>query len=423
MVLTLALLEVGSWIYLSVFQDLGYADLAPEKSRHVNIVMAGKNPGDLRFWNNQKFQLHPYFGYTLEPGSEEGINNAGLISDKVYPYVADRESLVVGVFGGSVAGNIFFHMAKVRREHLAELLLSRLTDKGYSSVEFLNFTLGGYKQPIDLFNFIYYLDTIDLAIFIGGFNEVHQFGTNVENHGFPADFPKWKYWRVLGEGTFSPSELRLIGQLANNRDRQNAVTALASAPILGHSMFVHLVWRAATAVMMKRVSELRAQLDGEAGNERSYPQIVEGGDLESISSAFVEKLRTYMRSADAVGRAGQVATVFALQPNQYVPNSKPLSDVEKREFVTSENLSRFVPEWYPRIRELYRDLEKEGIFTVDLTEVFSETTETTYADECCHLNALGRRMATDEIFEAILSREGFLDGMPPADRRRRSEVR
>jgi hypothetical protein len=415
--LTLALLEAGSWFYLSVVEGLTHADLEPEKGRHVNIVMAGKNPGDLRFWNNQKFQLHPYFGYTLEPWSGEGVNNAGLISDKTYPYESDRETLAVGVFGGSVAGNIFFHIDKVRRSQLEELLLPRIREKGYESVEFLNFTLGGYKQPIDLFNFIYYLDTVDMAIFIGGFNEIHQFGTNVANHEFPADFPKWKYWRVLGEGNFSPDELRLVAQLTRNRDRQNAVTAFASAPVLKHSMFVHMVWRAATAVMMKTVTELRAELDEEAANERVYPQIADSEDLEQIFSAFLEKLRGYMRSADAVGRAGEVPTLFALQPNQYLPSSKPLSDEEKREFLTSENLSRFVPELYPRVRELYSDLESEGIFTLDLTEVFSETQETTYADECCHLNALGRRIVTDEIFDAILSRDGFLDSLPSADQR------
>lgn len=420
--LTLVLLEAGSWVYLSVVEGLTYASLEPEKSRHVNIVMAGKNPGDLRFWNNQKFQLHPYFGYTLEPWSDEGVNNAGLISDKTYPYDPDRGTLVVGVFGGSVAGNIFFHIDKVRRSGLEELLLPEIREKGYEHVEFLNFTLGGYKQPIDLINFIYYLDTIDLAIFIGGFNEIHQFGTNVENHGFPADFPKWKYWRVLGEGNFSPDELKLVAQLTSNRDRQNAVAAIASAPVLNHSMFVHLVWRAATAVMMKTVSELRAELDEEAANERLYPQIVDSDDLELIFSAFLEKLRGYMRSADAVGRAGDVPTLFVLQPNQYLPNSKPLSDVEKRELLTSENLSRFVPEWYPRVRGLYNDLGSEEIFTLDLTEVFSETQETTYADECCHLNALGRRIVTDEIFEAILERDGFLDTLPRADQRQRSEV-
>jgi len=422
-VLTLALLEAGSWIYLSVLDDLTYSDLAREKSKHVNIVMAGKNPGDLRFWNNQRFQLHPYFGYTLEPWSDEGVNNAGLISDKIYPYESDRDSLAVGVFGGSVAGNIFFHIDRVRRKQVEKLLLPQIRDKGYTRVEFLNFTLGGYKQPIDLFNFIYYLNTIDVAIFIGGFNEVHQFGTNVANHEFPADFPKWKYWRVLGEGNFSPSELRLIAQLVSNRDRQDAVTAFASTPVLDHSMFVHMIWRAATAVLMKSVGEIRGKLEEEAGRERVYPQITGSDDLESISNAFIEKLRSYMRSANAVGRAAEVPTLFVLQPNQYVPNSKPLSDVEKREFLTSENLPRITAEWYPRVRKLYSDLGSEGIFTADLTEVFSDTQETTYADECCHLNALGRRMVTDRIFEAIVSREGFLDTLPRADERQRSELR
>lgn len=421
--LTLALLEVGSWIYLSVFEDLTYADLEPEKSRHVNIVMAGKNPGDVRFWNNQRFQLHPYFGYTLEPWSDDGVNNAGLISDKTYPYASDQDSLAVGVFGGSVAGNIFFHIDQVRRQQLEKLLLPHVTEKGYASVEFLNFTLGGYKQPIDLFNFIYYLETIDLAIFIGGFNEVHQFGTNVANHEFPADFPKWKYWRTLGEGTFSPAELRLIGRLARNRDWQNAVTAFASTPVLNHSMFVHMVWRAATAVMLKSVNEIRGELDEEEGNERVYPQVTDSADLDDISGAFLEKLRSYIRSADAVGRAGQVPTLFVIQPNQYVPNSKPLSDVEKRDFLTSENLPQIISDWYPRIRALYGELGSEGIFTVDLTEVFSDTRETTYADECCHLNALGRRIVTDRIFESIISREGFLDTLPRADQRQRNELR
>ena len=57
---------------------------------------------------------------------------------------------------------------------------------------------------------------------------------------------------------------------------------------------------------------------------------------------------------------------------------------------------------YPRLRELGPRLAaQEHIRWVDLTQIFVETREETYADRCCHLNERGNAIMAQALGAAL----------------------
>ena len=95
-----------------------------------------------------------------------------------------------------------------------------------------------------------------------------------------------------------------------------------------------------------------------------------------------------------------------LQPNQYLPGSKPLMTGEEKWKVFHENYvgRNAVEHGYPLLQQAGQDLTAEGIEFHDLTQLFQETSETTYRDECCHLNETGNAMLAKRIAEALIRR-------------------
>ena len=69
--------------------------------------------------------------------------------------------------------------------------------------------------------------------------------------------------------------------------------------------------------------------------------------------------------------------LHVLQPNQSVPDSKPLSKNELKDCISPDNDSaQFVPGMFPRLQELGRALEAQGVEFSDQTKVFSGVEKT-----------------------------------------------
>ncbi|MGH6918095.1 MAG: hypothetical protein ACREJ0_10365, partial [Geminicoccaceae bacterium] len=76
---------------------------------------------------------------------------------------------MIGLFGGSLARSL---QAEVAREELVRPLDPALRAKGYDKVTLLVLSQGAYKQPQTLFSMLYFIDSIDAAVFLDGFNEI-----------------------------------------------------------------------------------------------------------------------------------------------------------------------------------------------------------------------------------------------------------
>jgi len=108
-----------------------------------------------------------------------------------------------------------------------------------------------------------------------------------------------------------------------------------------------------------------------------------------------------------------------LQPNQYVPGSKPMGPREKAEAVRSQRYSRIVATAYPMLSDAGRALAAEGVRFTDLTAAFAARPEPLYVDACCHVNRQGNVIVADLIFAAIRrDLQGDADRRAPAARQR-----
>lgn len=95
--------------------------------------------------------------------------------------------------------------------------------------------------------------------------------------------------------------------------------------------------------------------------------------------------------------------VHAMQPNQYLPGSKPLSDIEASQYrYESSAEGRTVQQIYPGMIAAGDRLRDAGVRFYDLTSVFSDVPETLYADWCCHYNLRGNEILAEHVAAAIL---------------------
>ena len=123
--------------------------------------------------------------------------------------------------------------------------------------------------------------------------------------------------------------------------------------------------------------------------------------------------RFWYRSSLMLARLSEMAGAeyyHFLQPNQYVPDSKPLSP-EEREIAWSLAAPEkpLVEQGYPLLQEFNRDLPRQGINYFDLTGIFADQPETLYKDTCCHLNEPGNELLAAEmarLMEPALRRWG-----------------
>jgi hypothetical protein len=94
--------------------------------------------------------------------------------------------------------------------------------------------------------------------------------------------------------------------------------------------------------------------------------------------------------------------VHCLQPNQYDPGSKLLSNQEKNAAFEADSPYREVVEaGYPLLRAAGRSLQESGVSFHDLSRVFENVNATLYVDNCCHFNAEGNQIVAGAIAKAL----------------------
>jgi hypothetical protein len=92
-----------------------------------------------------------------------------------------------------------------------------------------------------------------------------------------------------------------------------------------------------------------------------------------------------------------------LQPNQYVPGSKPIVDPKELKFGHNAGHAGRVPveRGYPLLIREGAWLAAQGVHFHDLTGLFIDHPELIYADLCCHYNQHGNELLAERIAELI----------------------
>lgn len=357
--------------------------------------------------------LHPFLGYVVDPDvnlrAEDSFPGLTVTPQGFLAHDADAaprppapEPLRVAVFGGSVA-QIF---SLSGGDGLARgLAAGGVAPPG--GVALVSRALGGWKQPQQLMALAWSLahgERFDAVVVLDGFNDLVL--SQVENAGAKV-YPFYpRGWRLRTRLLPDADLEERIGELAFLRRRRAERAEAFAAGVWRRSPTAALVWRAldrrattTIAAAERRVADWalpRHRPFVSRGPDFSYPS---RADLYRDLAAFWARSSRQMHDLAA---ARGIAYVHFLQPNQYVPGSKPLSGEERRNgFREGHPYQAAVVEGWTHLVAAGEELREAGVAFHDLTGIFAERRETLYIDDCCHLNPRGNELLGETIGRAL----------------------
>jgi len=330
---------------------------------------------------------HPFYIYT--GSSPDHDLNA------MPPRLRQEDLVVIGLLGGSVASEVQPAFQRALNHWFAASHLPR-------QAVVLNLSVGGAKQPqqtIIFANALLLGGEFDLIVNLDGFNETALSAENRRDGLFPF-FPKWWHTQV----GLTTEELLRAGQIGALRREQGRLAAAGETAILRGSAAFGLVNRyrreRTAAAIIQQNYELAA-LESAYSREKYGPI-----NWPEPDELFPAAARIWYRGSLALARLAELSGAeyyHFLQPNQYVPDSKPLSAAElEYHYTPGGRYGPFVAEGYPPLlREFSRDLQRQGINYFDLTRIFVDRRETLYRDDCCHFNDHGQELLAAAMVQRL----------------------
>lgn len=356
--------------------------------------------------------LHPFTGICYDPESNPGIN----VGDRRVPVnrlgftgegdpVQKRspDKLIIGVAGGSFAwGLVLEAEAELRRALQAD---PRLAER---EIVIVDLALAGFKQPQQVMAFNYLLalgGEFDVLINFDGFNELALSTENYSAHVFTA-YPKGWPLRVhdVPDNRFLTESYQVF---AIRAERQRLARAVCNSP-LRRLALRQVWWRVRDLPLEHALHEAAGRL---MEHRARYGRVFAAGGPREPDRPMSE---VYARCADLWSRCSRqlhdvaaaqgVRYYHALQPNQYVPDSKPLSQQEQDSAIASDSTyRRAVLEGYPLLIERGSQLAASGVRFIDLTQIYHDQPQTLYVDWCCHVNREGYEIVARRLAAEILS--------------------
>lgn len=407
--------ELGSWVALGVLSGgLSGPSTQIERVRSRASGAAHERVGPEPETVGGVFgdeMLHPYLGFVMGPGSQppdlrfdEAAAQYGF-SRSLAPlfHQPDPGIFVVGVVGGSVANIFATTGVRALREELRKSPLV-----AGKRIAVVNAAVPGFKQPQQLLTLSYLLALgahFDLVLAIDGFNEVAlPASENVPLGIFPA-YPR--SWLAL-VGEYDEELRQAVGELAYlRRIRSERADWLLSSP-LRWSFSARLVWDSLDRLLARRIGRHEEVVAARArAGYRSSATQGPPYEAESSERLFRDLTSIWSRSSLAMAalcRGRGIAYHHVLQPNQYLPGSKPLGP-EELELAWNEDHPYRQPviEGYPHLIAAGAELGSRGVSFQDLTQVFAGIEEPLYLDDCCHFNRAGNALLGHAIGAALVS--------------------
>ena len=270
---------------------------------------------------------------------------------------------------------------------------------------------GGWKQPqqvIAIANTLALGGEYDLIVNLDGFNELVI--TELSYFSEINQYPFFPYeWRKRTVTT--STEKLLVSRIYALRQRQQRLDARAAAAPWRWSALYGIVNRYLRERAAAQILALNHDLT-QAPTKYSleshgpvWPAEPDDGMLPDPYDLSRIALRVWYRSSillDGLARDAGAEYYHFLQPNQYVPNSKPLSDRELTDFYDHNGPARRAyREAHPHLLRFGAELRRQGVNYHDLTQIFADNTETLYRDRCCHLNPRGNQLLAASMVQEL----------------------
>ena len=342
---------------------------------------------------------HPIYGYI------QGLPFHQLPEER-RPRPRQGDTVVIALLGGSVAYGVNAYLERALGRWFAENNQPRRP-------VFLNWSRGGLGQPQQTMLVAGALlrgGAVDLIINLDGFNEL---GKNASPRGAFPFFPgQWK-----SQVGLTAEELLLIGQIGVLRREQARRAAAGETSILRRSALFGLAqrWRQeSNAAQIIRLNHELATAKSAYRLEKHGPRRWWATEGEVQRAAA----RLWYRSSLMLNRLAEGAGAdyyHFLQPNQYVPGSKPLSPWERANaYEPDGHIGSSMAKGYPLLTGFNQDLQRQGVNYFDLTGIFVDHSETLYLDSCCHLNDRGNELLAAEMVRRLEPALRRLTGERPA---------
>jgi hypothetical protein len=352
----------------------------------------GDVPARLRI---HKEVVHPYLGYVYDPTVEQsspyGISDVSPIQRR------SADKVIVGIFGGSFADDVAYNAG----EDLAARLKAYFPGRQFVIVKA---TIGGYKQPQQLMALNYFTalgGEFDIVINLDGFNDVALPGLeNIPNTN--PFFPR--QWHLRMRMVPDTEFLATIGKIKFLDSVGARWTSLFRNGPLRYSVTANTVWRIGDQLLYNRAVSYRAALP-QMSKAGSY--VAAGPPATDATGADLYPAlgRVWAESSyqmHAVAAAKGIRYFHFLQPNQYLDGTKPMTAEERRVAIREDHpYAASIRKGYPVLQDRGRELTKRGVTFVDLTNVYANTREVLYRDNCCHVNAAGLRLVSAAIAKTI----------------------
>jgi len=346
--------------------------------------------------------LHPYVGFVFDPTRSDSISEYGYDEPSPIQHRSD-DAIIIGIFGGSVARHFASQMSGTLTK-----FLQRSPHFSGKRLVFVSLALGGYKQPQQLMALNYVLalgGEFDIVINIDGFNEValHEPENAVKNV-FPI-YPRNWYPRM--SAVPDPDLRRLVGEKSYLERRRASWAASFSSPVLRYSITCNLIWDVRDQSLLRECTKVSDAIRNYKphGQEPYFvtgPRIKPQSD-EDLYDQLVSIWKRCSLQMDRLCRANHVRYFHFLQPNQRVPDSKPMSKEERRiAFEPNHPYDRGTMKGYPLLISGGSSLAHHGVRFTDLTMIFHDEERAVYRDSCCHFNTLGLETIAAKVAEVIL---------------------
>ena len=324
---------------------------------------------------------HPFYG-----GTEGELRHA---LNAMPPRLRREDTVLIGLLGGSVATEVQPFLEQSLRRWFAANDLPR-------EPAVVNLSAWSVKQPQQTMmaaNTLLLGGEFDLLVNLDGFNEISGSLGNSQTGVFPF-FPLW--WDQLGG--LAGEQVLLAGRIGVLRREQGRLAAVGGNSPLRRSALFGLANRYRQEKVAAEIIQRNREL---AAAESAYSLAKYGARGWPAAELLPAAARLWYRSSLALARLAELSGAeyyHFLQPNQYVPNAKPLSAAERERAYAPGSGFRVVGEQgYPLLRAFGRALPRPGVNYFDLTGIFVDHPETLYIDRCCHLNDRGNELLAAAI--------------------------
>lgn len=342
-------------------------------------------------------ESHPFYGYIHGGRGHDyiyGYRHGREHYYNVMPPRQRREDLVlIGLFGGSVAKEIYPALQGALTRYFSANNLARrpvVLAMGVSS----------FKQPQQVIvaaNTLLLSGDFDLIVNLDGYNEVSAGAGNQRSYPFLP----FRWHNLVN---LPPAESRLAGRIAIARGKLRQLQHSAETNPFRYTAVYRIMNRYRFEQRAKRIIQLNHDLQAELAVYRlekhgpSRPFRTEA-DLNR------EEARIWYRGSLLLSELAQLSGAeyyHFLQPNQYLPGSKPLTARELDCcYRAGTRLERVYREAYPFLVPFGENLTWRQVNYFDLTQIFQDNRETLYRDTCCHFNERGNELLAAAMVERL----------------------